>query len=319
LGFGASALLVPRLLTAFDPGWGFQTPWHQPVAASSKLSVGGAVVQVDFGEGEFRLAQSDVVAWVRRAAEAVAGYYGRFPVTAARVLVLPSSGGGIHNGTTWGNVGGMPAFTRIRLGERTSVEQLRDDWMMTHELLHMGLPSLPEQNHWMEEGTAVYVEPIARVQVGQLSEELVWRDMIRDMPQGQPERGDEGLDRTHSWARTYWGGAGFCLLADVEMRKRTQNRKGLRDALRGIVGAGGTIAQDWEMMPTLQAGDAATGTQVLVELYERMRDKAVPIDFDGLWKQLGVAESRGSISFNAKAPLADVRQAIFAKSAAKSA
>ncbi|HEY6413855.1 MAG TPA: hypothetical protein VIX42_09215 [Edaphobacter sp.] len=314
-GLGASALLVPRLLTAFDPGWGFQAPWHQPVAASSKLSVGGAVVQVDFGEGEFRLAQSDVVAWVRRAAEAVACYYGRFPVTAARVLVLPSSGRGIHNGTTWGNVGGMPAFTRIRLGERTSVEQLRDDWMMTHELLHIGLPSLPEQNHWLEEGTAVYVEPIARVQVGQLSEELVWRDMMRDMPQGQPERGDEGLDRTHSWARTYWGGAGFCLLADVEMRKRTQNRKGLRDALRGIVEAGGTIAHDWEIVPTLEAGDRATGTQVLTQLYNRMRDNAVPIDFEGLWKQLGVAESNGSISFNAKAPLADVRQAIFAKSA----
>lgn len=316
-GFGvtASALFVPRLLKAFDPDWGFQAPWKQPVASSNKLSVGGAVVQVDFGEGEFRLAQSEVLAWVRRAVEAVAGYYGRFPVTAARVLVLPSSGSGIHNGTTWGNVGGSPAFTRIRVGERTTAEQLHGDWMMTHELVHMGLPSLPDENHWFEEGTAVYVEPIARVQAGQLLEEQVWGDMMRDMPQGQPDRGDQGLNGTRSWGRTYWGGAGFCLLADVEIRKRTQNRKGLQDALRGIVGAGGNIAEDWEMLPTLKAGDAATGTQVLVEFYERMRDKPVTVDFDGLWKQLGVTESNGSISFNVKAPLADIRQAIFAKNA----
>ncbi len=87
----------------------------------------------------------------------------------------------------------MPAFTRIRVGEHTTAEQLGDDWMMTHELVHTGLPSLPEQNHWLEEGIAVYVEPIARVQAGQLSEEPVWRDMIRDMPQRPASRGE-------SWA-----------------------------------------------------------------------------------------------------------------------
>jgi hypothetical protein len=294
--------------------YGFQ-PWRETVVDSKNIVVGGAALRVDFGEGDFRLAQSEVLAWVRRAAEAVAGYYGRFPVTAARVLVLPSTGGGIHNGTTWGDVGGSPAFTRIRVGERTTAEQLRRDWMMTHELVHTGLPSLPDENHWFEEGTAVYVEPIARVQAGQLSEEQVWGDMMRDMPQGQPDRGDEGLNGTRSWGRTYWGGAGFCLLADVEIRKRTKNRRGLQDALRGIVRAGGNIAQNWEMIPTLQAGDAATGTHVLVEFYERMRDKPVTVDLDDLWKQLGVGESNGSISFNAKAPLADIRQAIFAKTA----
>lgn len=308
-GLAAGSVLVPRFLR------GFQPPWRETVADSKTITVGGASLQVDFGDGDLDLSHEAVVLWVRRAAEAVSYYYGRFPVVSMRVLVLPSSGRGVHNGTTWGNVGGFPAFTRVRVGEHTTEEQLRDDWMMTHELLHTGLPSLPEQNHWLEEGIAVYVEPIARVQAGQLSEELVWRDMIRDMPQGQPRRGEAGLDRTRTWGRTYWGGAGFCLLADVEIRKQTQNRKGLQEALRGIVVAGGTIAHEWEIVPTLQAGDAATRTQVLVQLYNRMRDNAVPIDFDGLWKQLGVVESNGGISFDAKAPLADIRQAIFAKNA----
>jgi len=31
----------------------------------------------------------------------------------------------------------------------------------------------------------------------------------------------------------YWGGALFCLQADLEVRKRTGNAKGLQDALRG--------------------------------------------------------------------------------------
>ena len=33
----------------------------------------------------------------------------------------------------------------------------------------------------------------------------------------------------------------FCLLADVQIHQRTHNQKGLEDALRGILAAGGNI------------------------------------------------------------------------------
>jgi hypothetical protein len=69
----------------------------------------------------------------------------------------------------------------------------------------------------------------------------MWADLVRDMPKGLPEPGDQGLDNTHTWGRTYWGGALFCFLADIEIRKQTKNEKGLQDALRGILNAGGDI------------------------------------------------------------------------------
>ena len=110
--------------------------------------------------------------------------------------------------------------------------------MMTHELIHTAFPSMADEHHWIEEGISVYVEPIARVQNGLLRPEKIWADMVRDMPQGDPGPSDGGLDRTHTWGRTYWGGAQFCLLADVTIRKQTHNKKGLQDALRAIVAAG---------------------------------------------------------------------------------
>ena len=58
--------------------------------------------------------------------------------------------------------------------------------------------------------------------------------MVDGMPQGLPAAGDQGLDNTHIWGRTYRGGAMFCLLADIEIRKQTGNAKGLLDALRAI-------------------------------------------------------------------------------------
>ena len=51
------------------------------------LQIGGAVIQVDIRIGQGSLRNEDIVAWVRRATEAVAVYYGRFPVQRARVIV----------------------------------------------------------------------------------------------------------------------------------------------------------------------------------------------------------------------------------------
>ncbi|MBW4039715.1 MAG: hypothetical protein HIU91_12770 [Acidobacteria bacterium] len=108
----------------------------------------------------------------------------------------------------------------------------------------MALPSRPDSQHWLEEGIATYVEPVARVQARELTPQRVWGDMIEGMVHGEPEAGDLGLDRTHTWGRIYWGGALFCLIADVEIHKNTDNKLGLQDALRGIVNAGGTIDKD---------------------------------------------------------------------------
>ena len=40
--------------------------------------------------------------------------------------------------------------------------------MLVHELVHHGMPNLADEHHWMEEGLATYVEPIARAQAGEL-------------------------------------------------------------------------------------------------------------------------------------------------------
>ncbi len=119
-----------------------------------------------------------------------------------------------------------------------------------------------------------------------------------------------GLDNTHTWGRTYWGGALFCLLADMEIYRRTHNRKGLEDALRGILLAGGNITQDWELEKALSPGDRATGVPVLLELYEKMKDKPVVVDLDALWTQLGIERQDNRAVFDDLAPLAAVRKAI---------
>jgi hypothetical protein len=142
----------------------------------------------------------------------------------------------------------------------------------------------------------------------------MWSDLVRDLPQGLPGPGDQGLDVTHTWGRTYWGGALFCLLADVQIHRRTRNQKGLEDAFRGILAAGGNITQDWSLQRVLRVGDEATGTRVLEDLYEEMKNKPVKVNLESLWRDLGIARSQnGDITFADAAPLASIRKSITAR------
>ena len=128
------------------------------------------------------------------------------------------------------------------------------------------------------------------------------------MPQGLPAAGDEGLDHTPTWGRTYWGGAMFCLLADIEIRRLTDNRMSLRDALRGILSDGYSMESDATPMQIFNSGDAATGVPVLVNLYQKMRADPMLVDLQALWFDLGVDLKNDQVVYNAEASLAYVRE-----------
>src|SRR5204863_3764170 len=175
------------------------------------------------------------------------------------------------HGTRGGHTNGWNGATiKMNVGSLSTASDFAADWVMTHEMVHLAFPSVPDAHHWIEEGLATYIEPIARARAGSLTSEKVWTDLVNGLPQGLPEPGDRGLDFTPTWGRTYWGGALFCLLADVEIRERTGGSRSLDDALRAVVRAGGNISVRWPIERALAVGDRATGTDVLERLYRKM-------------------------------------------------
>ena len=181
---------------------------------------------------------------------------------------------------------------------------------MVHERGHTALPELDDRYAWLSEGRAVYIEPVARVQAGDLTAQEIWRAMMRDMPKGLPQAGDQGLDNTDTWGRKYWGGALFCLLADIEIRKRSGNRLGLQDAMRGVLAAGGNHEKDWTLARVLSTADQAVGGEVLTHLHDEMGPKPVTPDLAALWQDLGVKMQGETVAFDDTAPLASIRKAI---------
>jgi hypothetical protein len=245
--------------------------------------------------------------WVRRSADIVAQYYGRFPASVVRIDVGVMHGEGIGGGHTI-NEGGLSIH--VDVGRETTPERLLDDWVLVHEMVHLALPEIGRRHDWLAEGLAVYVEGVARAQAGNRAIADVWAEDRRSMPLGLPRSGEGGMDQTPTWARKYWGGALYCLQADVQIRQRTANRLGLQAALRAVLEATGGYASDREITAVLRIGDAATGTRVLEDLYDQ--EKATPLTpaVDSLWRELGVPQNPLTEAFDDQAPLAAIRSAI---------
>ena len=245
--------------------------------------------------------------WVRRSAEIVAQYYGRFPAPLVHIDLGIMSGDGIGGGHTI-DEGGLSIH--VDVGRDASPERLVDDWVLVHEMVHLALPEIGRRHDWLAEGLAVYVEGVARAQAGNRAVADVWAEDRRSMPLGLPRAGEGGMDQTPTWARKYWGGALYCLEADVQIRQRTANRLGLQAALRAILEATGGYAADKDITDVLRIGDAATGTRVLEDLYDR--EKATPVfpELDSLWRELGVPQNPLTEPFDDHAPLAAIRIAI---------
>ena len=278
-----------------------------PKTSGTRIEIAGGELDVQVTSKPDSISEDQLLQWVRTAARAVAGYYGRYPVKHVEIAVSTTSGGGPINGQTYGN-------SRIEIEFRPGVRpgDLEDDWVLTHEMFHLAFPDLRQSHLWMNEGLSTYLEPIARARIGTIPVERVWREMVEGLPQGLPEPGDRGLDHTHTWGRTYWGGCLYWFLAEVQIRQQTQNRRSLDDALRRILDEGGDGAARWPVTRVLEVGDRATGTTVLHELYDQMADKPDGVDLDALWRQLGVRYREGRVTFEDAAPLAAVRRAITA-------
>jgi hypothetical protein len=275
----------------------------EPPPVLQTLNLGSSRLELQFAPGFDERLRAEATAWVQRSADAVVGYFGRFPVDQVDLLMVPTDGAGVRGGVTYGE---PSLLVRVRVGRETTKAQFLDDWIMVHEMIHLAVPRIPRSQNWLHEGLATYVESVARGRVGLVAPAAVWRDWAKAMPQGQPQAGDAGLDHTPTWGRTYWGGAMFCLLADVQMLTRSARRAGLQQALQGVLAAGGQYGVAWSVDRILSTMDAAVGQSTLTELYQRMKDSPEPTELDVLWRDLGVVGD----TLNDKAPLAAVRRAI---------
>lgn len=268
----------------------------------------GGTIRVDFNAAEFALSRRELVGWVRDSARATAAYFGRFPVAYTHLVIEPTGGAEVAMGRAVGRP--QPKIV-VTMGQRTRASQLSRESLLVHEMTHLAIPDHDIRHLWLHEGIATYVEYVARAQAGLITPVEMWTELMRELPAGLPERREAGgLDGTQSDRRRYWGGALFCLLADIEIRKATSNRLGLQDALRALQRQGGNLSRLWTLERTLDVADRGTSTTTLGQLYRLMGNRPHAPDLNRLWRELGLYRERGGLVLDEMAPLAAIRRAI---------
>jgi hypothetical protein len=273
-------------------------------------AIGGGTTELDVTvlDGTMQASPAELARWVQDTGQAVANYWGGFPVDRASVILVPVAG---RHGLPFGRVIGVGgASVLILVGADSKVRELYDEWVLVHEFTHLGSPYIRDTGAWLNEGLATYIEPIVRARAGWRSVASVWQEWLQNMPRGLDAMGKTGLAHTGRGG-IYWGGALFMLEADIAIRQASGNRLGLEDCLASVLRHGGDTRTGGRTADMLQACDAAVGGRPLEDLARDHLETGRAVDLPALWKSLGVALAPdGSVVTDDTAPLAAVRRAI---------
>jgi hypothetical protein len=275
-----------------------------------ELSLGDARLDVSQLDGKLDRSFDELNGWVAKSAQAVADFYGVFPVPRAAVTVMPVPD---RDSVVFGKVlpESAPGIVLL-VGQHATHKTLYSDWILVHELFHLGFPSFFDEGKWLDEGLATYYEPIIRVRAGLYTEEELWQEVAEAMPQGVPAFTELGLEHADDFRGIYWGGALASLIADVEARKRDPKR-GLEVGLRALREAGGNACEVWSLADAIATIDRALGAPTLGPIADAHAPKGAPFDFERLLRDLGVVRlAYDRVRLSDQAPLAGVRRAITA-------
>ena len=149
-------------------------------------------------QGELAANDAELQTYIKQGAEAVATYFGKFPVDHMAIRIRAVSGDRVRFGRS-----SPKATIMMMIGENAHADAFSTDWTLTHEMVHQAFPATKGDNHnWLSEGMATYVKPIARAQAGLISVKEVWRQFVAYMPRGIPKTSI--ANGRKSWSKSIW-------------------------------------------------------------------------------------------------------------------
>ena len=280
-----------------------------PMRVRSVEAVPGATLDVAIAPGSYRVDDDALVAWVARSSRTMARFLGCFP---RRPRDGPRRArarrGTFATARRWATAA---LRWSSRWARRPDAQALSDDWVLPHEMAHLAVPSVARRHHWIEEGLAVYMQPIARARSGELTPEQVWREFAMGMPQGCPVAGRPGARRRVGLGPDVLGRGDVLPPGGPRdapphgqppgPRGRDAGRPGRGRERRRTSGTSTACSRQ----PT-----ASSGAPVLVPMHDEMGRGAWVVDLPRLFRDLGVVLDGNRVKLLDDAPLAAMRRAI---------
>ena len=300
-----------------SPGSGDALAWFGRFQRASLKVEGASLPMVVLGP---ELETERMTRWLTEAAGLVAGVGGRFPNTHALVVVEPGRASLFGDSV-------VPFGHVIRSGEevvrffvkpRASLTELRADWTAVHEFAHVLLPYVRDDQKWISEGFASYYQNVLLARAGIYTEQEAWRRLARSFASAgetrHPTSPNGTSDRSFWEVRMliYWSGAALALMMDVELRQQTDGQQSLDTVLGQLADCCLPSSRAWEGRELFAKLDALSGTRVFTRHYDLYADSAGMPPYRNTLEALGVRVKDGNVVFDETAPLAGIRQQLFA-------
>ncbi|WP_462151542.1 M61 family metallopeptidase [Pseudoalteromonas xiamenensis] len=111
-----------------------------------------------------------------------------------------------------------------------SLERLKKDWTLYHEIVHLYHPRLETENFWLSEGLATYLQNIIMLKANILTNQEYQKRLNDGFQRGEKSmlkhkgalnKVSDGMWSTKAYQRVYWSGTAFFLEADLALRVKT--------------------------------------------------------------------------------------------------
>lgn len=256
---------------------------------------------------------AELVEWVRQAASEVLTIAPGFPLRRVPVTLIPSPG--VRAASPFGMaLGGTVA---IFVGGDASVRDLQRDWVLVHELTHFAHPAFLDGPELpavvLSEGLATYLSLLARLRSGRIDETAAWSELLGGATDGRRRAGDASLPelaramhQVHAYRSVYWGGALLALDLDLTLRRATEGRVALDDAVFELRRRERAARLD----DLRQVVDALAGRRVFAAVLARHRDGPCLATAPDLLERLGIVEHWRGRAKLVDGPDADLRRSL---------
>jgi hypothetical protein len=178
------------------------------------------------------------------------------------------------------------------------------------------LPYLDPAQRWISEGFAQYYQNVLLARAGEYSAETAWENIRSGLERGR--KSAPGLSPNAAASRgqrdtrmkVYWSGAALALMADVELRRRSDGRESLDTVLGELGRCCLPSARTWKGVEFLGKLDEFLDEPVFMPLYRQHADANAFPDARPLLAKLGVLYEDGHIRLDDTAVLAELRTGI---------
>ena len=289
------------------------------------MQVADSTLRVDILQTEHATDTRAIIDWVQDTAHNIARAYGRFPNPDARIVVLPIGSGRGDAPVQFGRVvrdGGETI--ELMIDPARPMQAFYQNWTATHELSHLMLPYLQSEQRWVSEGFAQYYQNILLARAGRYTQRYAWQKLFDGFERGResvPEMSPNdaaSADERSSRMKVYWSGAALALLADVELRKRSDGKQTLDTVLGEFQDCCLPSQRTWTGLELFTKFDSFLDRPLFMDLYRQHADTAGFPAVRPLLQKLGVirdGDDRAEVGLSEAAELAQVRIAMTGRDA----